>query len=87
MTLWYCSSSEITKEYYLNRKFHAGQENYFHLMNKWLEDDHAEDNKPLVFKTKPGMGIKTIFTQWNHQMEQLNYKRVKIITNLEIKVS
>lgn len=56
-------------------------------MNKWLEDDHAEDNKPLVFRTRPGMGIKTIFTQWNHQMEQLNCKRVKIITNLEIKVS
>lgn len=72
------SPSEITLQHYLKRKFHSGQEQYFHKLNKWLQ--HSEEsNKPLILKAKPGTGIKTIFSHWHNQISMSNANKVNLL--------
>lgn len=57
------SLSKCLLDHYQMKKTFPGQEKYVDKINSWLEDD-CQDNRPLVFKTEAGCGIKTILASW-----------------------
>lgn len=70
----YIDSSKCTIQHYQQKKFFSGQEKYIHKINSWIEDD-SHPNKPLVFKTEPGCGIKTILVNWQKNLALNPYKK------------
>lgn len=65
-------------DHYQSKKVWPGQEKHTIKINGWLEDD---SDKPLVFKTEPGCGMKTILGQWERGVRQSNHNRKeKILT-------
>lgn len=55
------SSSKAVLDHYQSKKVWPGQEKHIHKINGWLEEDCE---RPLVFKTEPGCGMKSILSQW-----------------------
>jgi len=73
------SSSKCTLQYYEQKRFFSGQEKYIHKISSYIEDD-SQPNKPLVFKTEPGCGIKTILVNWQKTHNQTQFKKEKILS-------
>lgn len=65
-------------DHYQSKKVWAGQEKHIHKINGWLEED---TQRPLVFKTEPGCGMKSILSQWEKGVRLSNHtKKEKILT-------
>lgn len=71
----YIDPAAITIAHYLKEPFYPGQEHYLDCINQWVEDD-GQANRPLVFKTKPGLGVKTILSHWYSNTVEANMSKV-----------
>ena len=72
----YIDPATITVSHYLKEPFFPGQENYFECIQQWIEDD-IEPNRPLVFRTTPGVGVKTILSHWYQNTLESNSNKVQ----------
>ncbi len=75
----YFSSSKCTTTHYENKQFFSGQEKYIHKISTFIEND-THPNKPLVFKTEPGCGIKTILVNWQKNQTINAYRKEKTLS-------
>lgn len=73
-TYFIFSSGKATIQHYQQKRFFPGQEKYIHKINSYIEED-SETNKPLIFRTEPGCGIKTILVNWEKNQHTSNYKK------------
>lgn len=71
----YIDPATIITSHYLKKPFYPSQEQYFEFLNEWIEDEPSS-NRPLVLKTNPGVGVKTILSHWHQQILQGNTTKV-----------
>jgi hypothetical protein len=77
--LFYSSSSKSTIAHYHHKPFFSGQEKHIHKISSFIENDSVP-NKPLVFKTEPGCGIKTMLVNWQKSQASNSYRKEKTLS-------
>ncbi|CAM6001236.1 unnamed protein product [Sphagnum balticum] len=73
------SSSEVVLDHYASKRVLPGQEKHVYKINSWLEEENTP-NRPLVFRTEPGCGMKTILSSWVRGARGVQGRKDKLLT-------